>query len=76
METHHIIPLSAQRYYKNKLDCTANLSCLCPTCHRSIHYGKKEDKLPLLKQIYEKHIDDIIKSGIEIESLESVLLYY
>lgn len=76
METHHIIPLSAQRYYKNKLDCTAKMSCLCPTCHRSIHYGKKEDKLPLLKQIYEKHIDDIIKSGIEIESLESVLLYY
>lgn len=40
VETHHIIPLSAQEYnFEYKLDCVANVSCLCPNCHRLIHYG-------------------------------------
>lgn len=76
METHHIIPLGVQNFYDNKLDCISNLSCLCPICHRQIHYGRKEDKLPILKKLYNTHTNALKKSGIEVESFSSILIYY
>ncbi|EAE2451622.1 DUF3427 domain-containing protein [Listeria monocytogenes] len=76
METHHIIPISAQKYYDNKLDCLANISCLCPTCHRLIHYGIWKEKLPLLRKLYDSHFDNLKKSGIILQSFDAISIYY
>lgn len=39
MEPHHLIPLGNQDSFEYSLDVPANIICLCPTCHREIHYG-------------------------------------
>ena len=37
-EAHHILELS-----KSKIDLPSNMICVCPTCHRVIHYGTDEE---------------------------------
>lgn len=47
-EIHHLIPLA-----EGGLDTESNTTCLCPNCHKELHYGeeaKKKTKL-LLKRI-------------------------
>lgn len=42
MEAHHLIPMSQSDSFKNSIDITANIICLCSNCHNQIHYGKKK----------------------------------
>lgn len=73
MEAHHLIPLSAQDSFNSGLDTEANIVCLCPNCHRLLHYGieiKAE-----LKTIYEERKDALAKSGINI-SFDELLKFY
>jgi hypothetical protein len=46
-ETHHILELA-----KSGLDLPKNMICVCPTCHRILHYGTKEalDKRKMLRK--------------------------
>lgn len=50
MEGHHLIPCTAsnaERFWsanKRNIDCVENIICLCPTCHRRIHFGSKDEK--------------------------------
>jgi len=37
-EAHYILELS-----KSKIDLPSNMICVCPTCHRVIHYGTDEE---------------------------------
>ena len=30
--------------FKKNIDCIENIVCLCPTCHRRIHFGSDEEK--------------------------------
>ena len=39
MEAHHTIPMELQDEFDKSLDVYANIICLCPLCHRQIHYG-------------------------------------
>ena len=64
MEAHHAIPLHLQDKFENSLDVYANIICLCPICHRRIHYGLKNDKHNMLDEIYEKRIGRMEKCGI------------
>lgn len=52
VEAHHIIPLSFQDKFTVNLDTLENLISLCPVCHKAIHQGNREEKLKVLKQIY------------------------
>lgn len=38
-EMHHLIPLS-----EGGLDTVDNVVCLCPNCHRELHFGKKSKR--------------------------------
>lgn len=77
METHHIIPLSLQKHFEEtKLDSKENLACLCPNCHRLLHYGKRSDKINLLNTLYENHIAGMQNIGINISTLEELFIYY
>ncbi|MDX9692105.1 MAG: HNH endonuclease [Acholeplasmataceae bacterium] len=73
MEAHHIIPLSTQDYFDNSLDIDANIVCLCPNCHRKLHYGK--DIQTDLKKLYDSRIEYLNKSGIDI-SFDALIEFY
>ena len=70
MESHHAIPMRQQPHFDNSLDIYANLVCLCPICHRRIHYGLKEDRVKLIHQIYSFRADRLAKSGIVLSQQE------
>ena len=76
MEAHHVIPLHLQGNFQHSLDVYANLICLCPICHRRIHYGIDEDRREMLDIIYEKRRERLIHSGIILskENFEHVVL--
>lgn len=79
MEAHHLIPISQSQYiWKKKhknIDCIENIVSLCPTCHRAIHHGEFETKLQILKNLYDKRINDLRRAGIDID-FETLLKFY
>ena len=77
MEGHHVIPIKKQMNFKNSLDVYANIVCLCPTCHRKIHYGVKDDRIKMGEKIYLDRADRLVNSGIRLSKREflSIILY-
>lgn len=73
MEAHHLIPISAQDDFNVSLDVDANIVCLCPNCHKKLHYGNniKDD----LYKLYSSRKELLKESGIDI-SFEELLKYY
>ena len=72
MEGHHAIPLQHQNNFKNSLDVYANIICLCPLCHRKIHYGLKEDRKEMCYRLFESREERLANSGIKINRQEFV----
>ena len=72
MEGHHAIPMKLQTSFEHNLDVYANIICLCPICHRRIHYGLKEDKRDMLKAIYCQRAERLSNSGIVISESELI----
>lgn len=66
MEGHHALPMSAQGSFRVSLDVYANIICLCPICHRKIHYGLRDDRVSMIRKIYDQRADRLANSGIEI----------
>ena len=66
MEGHHAIPMKAQNSFKTSLDVYANVVCLCPICHRMLHYGIVDEKNVLLNKIYNKRADRLANCGIKL----------
>lgn len=74
MEGHHIIPLRKQGNFDYSLDAYANVICLCPLCHRRIHYGLNEDRISMMKTIYKERFDRLEQSGICISMDDFITL--
>ncbi len=53
-EAHHLIPcnINNQVQFVKKLDHIVNLYCLCPECHRKIHYIQITEVEELLEKLY------------------------
>lgn len=54
-EPHHLIPISKYRDFDYKhvsLDTMENIVFLCSHCHNLLHYGKMQDKMPVLEKLY------------------------
>lgn len=64
MEGHHAVPMKEQNNFDVSLDVYANIVCLCPICHRLLHYGKVSRKREVLEQIYIARDDRLQNSGI------------
>jgi len=73
MEAHHLIPLCLQDKFNFSLDVDANIVCLCPNCHKKLHYGK--DINDELKLLYESRKDYLKSSGIEVTFGELLKFY-
>lgn len=70
MEGHHAIPISRQIDFDCSLDVYANVVCLCPVCHRLLHYGEDSIKENVLNKIYFERADRLVQSGIKISAEE------
>lgn len=72
-EPHHLIPISKYRDFQYSLDVMQNIVSLCSHCHNLLHYGRIEDKLPILKDLYDDRIEALRRVGIDLtfEQLES-----
>lgn len=68
MEGHHIIPMKMQKLFDNSLDVYANIICLCPICHRQLHFGLREDKIALLNKIYSARFERLHKCGLIVSN--------
>lgn len=66
MEGHHLIPIKMQNAFDVSLDVYANIICLCPICHRLLHYGITSEKEYLADKLFENRKDRLIHSGIDI----------
>ena len=76
MEGHHAIPLNKQDSFRVSLDVYANIVCLCPICHRLLHYGVESDKKAFLNKIYNERSERLANSGIRLskEEFESIAI--
>lgn len=70
MEGHHAIPMKNQRVFSVSLDVYANIVCLCPICHRLLHYGLQDDKRSVLNRIYAERAERLNRSGIRLSKDE------
>lgn len=70
-EGHHLIPMGQQINFNISLDVHANIVSLCPNCHRTLHHGVFEEKMPLLNQLYMIRNERLRTCGINI-SLEQL----
>lgn len=81
MEGHHLIPCTATNSeyfwhkYKRNIDCAENIVCLCPTCHRQIHFGNKEEREVIITYLYKKMITSLKTAGIDISQEDLLQLY-
>lgn len=74
MEGHHGLPMKLQNKFDHSLDVYANIICLCPLCHRRIHYGLKDERRELISRIYDIRASRLITSGIQINRNDYILL--
>ncbi len=56
-EGHHLIMYNkeVQQRYQVSLDNLANIMCLCPKCHKEIHYAKDEIKIRDVQKLFNRH---------------------
>lgn len=75
MEAHHLIPgaYTDSGLFEYSLDHIANVVCLCPNCHKEIHFGIDTDKK--ISELYELRKDMLKEAGIFVE-LRSLLEMY
>jgi 5-methylcytosine-specific restriction protein A len=74
MEGHHAIPMKMQEQFSNSLDVYANIICLCPICHRQLHYGLCDDKIDMLKKIHYTRSERLFHSGLKVSQSEFIAL--
>lgn len=75
-EGHHLIPIKAQKDFEKNIDRPENIVCLCPICHRAVHNAKKEERIEILKKLYDNKIDNLKRVGIDISFEDLFNKYY
>lgn len=76
MEAHHLLPMSSQKnFLPVNIDREENIVCICPNCHRAIHYGSIAEKEKRLSKLYEIRENGLRQSGINCSKQELLKLY-
>ena len=81
MEGHHLIPCTytnAKYYWDTQhvnIDCQANIVCLCPTCHRQIHYGNDSVKRELIEKLFNETKEKRKSVNLNLTLVELLKLY-
>lgn len=69
-EGHHIITLGRQHTISQSLDVYANKICLCPLCHRFLHFRTDQDKRPVILMLYKQKANRLANCGIKLSQKE------
>ncbi len=74
VEGHHLIPISQYDEFDNDVDVRANIISLCPTCHRKLHSGIKEEVDTLIEELHSQRDARLKKvgSGITLDELKFI----
>jgi len=79
MEGHHLIPCTIENSERfkavSKLDREENIVCVCPNCHKAIHYGNTNVKTPLIELLYNMQLAKLNLVGLKISVDELLNLY-
>lgn len=76
MEAHHLIPMSSQKdFLPINIDREENIVCICPNCHKAIHYGSSEEKKDRLCKLFNLREKLLNAQGISIDK-ETILKLY
>lgn len=75
VEAHHLIPIAYQGLFSYGVDIIENIVCLCPVCHRLIHYGEEEARRDVINQLYQGSIEKLTLVGLNIKKEELMELY-
>jgi 5-methylcytosine-specific restriction endonuclease McrA len=75
-EVHHLIPfnISNQKMFKFSLDHLSNLVCLCPECHRKVHFAELKEQVRSLETLLKLRKE--IFNNYAIKNLEHLLQLY
>jgi hypothetical protein len=75
-EAHHIIPfnISNQKSFKVSLDHMSNLVCLCPECHRKVHFSELKEQIQSLEMILNKK--PLLKKYYQIKDSKQLMNFY
>lgn len=77
MEAHHLIPMSKQKdFLPLNIDREENIVCICPNCHKALHYGDEDEKRERLEKLYEVRKEKLFSCGIHIDKRELLKLYH
>ena len=74
-EAHHLIPcnFNMQQQFERKLDNPANMYCLCPECHRKIHFINDTEVENLLYILYDKRKTSYLSNyNLSLDDLLSI----
>lgn len=74
MEGHHLIPLKYQSKFNFGIDVYANVVCLCPVCHRLMHFGRDSERKYVADMLFDNRSARLSKSGIDIPQKEFIEL--
>lgn len=74
MEAHHLVPMMYQGLYESPLDVPENIVCLCPNCHRAIHYSVKSHRGYLLNQLHDKRGEILGTSREKLHGLYNITI--
>ena len=77
MEGHHLIPMKYQSQFDCGIDVYANVVCLCPVCHRLLHFGRDSDRRYVAEQLFDQRRTRLVNSGIDLSKkdfLELILV--
>ena len=76
MEGHHLIPMRYQAHFDCGIDVYANVVCLCPICHRLLHFGREPERSYAAEQLFDLRKDRLIKSGIDLSKKDFLELVF
>lgn len=66
VEAHHLIPISYYDRFDHDIDVPENIMALNPTIHRQIHHGLDEDKVDILKKLFDKRQKKLSSVNLDI----------
>ena len=75
IEAHHLIPMATQGLFEYNIDFADNIICLCPNCHRRIHYGVKSEKSEMVQKFYKERHEKIESFNVDIKYKDLELFY-
>lgn len=69
----HLIPMTVQQHFLHSLDVEANIASLCSDCYERLQHD--ENRLELVRQLYQLKIEELEKAGIGIAENDLLLFY-